>query len=174
MYRLHDAASGQECSEQTKGVREADQDHVPGFQHVALFLDHDRVQVGRGSEPGHERRILDRIPGPVPAPAQDFIGPAATENDARTQSQPREEAPAPSGSKPFRSESPSDECRESESKWRRKAGKAQVEHDRVNKHDRMLQKWIETRAVGEDLPGRNQFKRRGQEFKQDQKEAGIG
>ena len=46
--RLHDAAARQEGAEEAERVGEADQQQVPGLQHVALFLDHHRVQVGGG------------------------------------------------------------------------------------------------------------------------------
>ena len=47
----------------------ATSDDVPDLQHPALLLDHHRVQERGGDEPRHQRRVLDRVPRVVAAPA---------------------------------------------------------------------------------------------------------
>jgi hypothetical protein len=90
VHRLHDATACEERPEQAQTVGEPDQQQIPGLQHVPLFLDHHRVQVRRAGEPGHERRVLHRVPGPVAAPAEHLVGPAAAEHDADREEEPGE------------------------------------------------------------------------------------
>ena len=57
-------------------------DDVPDLQHPALLLDHHRVQERGAGQPRHQRRVLDRIPGPVAAPAE--LGVATSARRARS------------------------------------------------------------------------------------------
>ena len=54
VHGLHDATTREERAEQTEHVGEADQQQIPGLQHVAFFLDHHRMQIGCGGQPRHE------------------------------------------------------------------------------------------------------------------------
>src|SRR5580700_2157674 len=73
--RTDDAAAGKESSEDGEPECGEDQPHVPHLQHAALFLHHHRVQEGGAGEPRHERCVLDGVPSPVAAPAEDGIRP---------------------------------------------------------------------------------------------------
>ena len=67
-------------------------DDVPHLQHPALLLHHDRVQERGAGQPRQQRRVLDRVPGPVAAPAQLGVGPARAEQDADAEEEPRRRA----------------------------------------------------------------------------------
>ena len=58
-----------------------DQRDVPDLQHPAALLDHDRVQERGPDQPRHQRRVLDRVPAPVAAPAELAVRPAGAEQD---------------------------------------------------------------------------------------------
>src|SRR5690606_42043290 len=47
-----------------------DQHQVPGLEHAPPLLHLHAVDERRGGEPRHEAHVLDRVPGPVAAPAQ--------------------------------------------------------------------------------------------------------
>ena len=66
-----------------------------------------------------------------------------SEDNARAQSEPRQEAEAACGPKPGGSEIASDERREGESEGRRKTREADIQHDGVNHHDWVLKEWVE-------------------------------
>ena len=52
------------------------------FSMPAAFLHHDRVEEGRGGQPRQQRDVLDRVPAPVAAPAEDVVRPPAAQQDA--------------------------------------------------------------------------------------------
>ena len=151
MDRLDDSATRQERAEEAEPVGQADQDDVPGSQHVALFLDHDRVDIGRAGDPRHQRGVLDGIPCPVAAPAENLVGPAPTEHHARREEAPRKERPTPRRAKPGGPELAGDERGEGEGEGQGEAGKAGIEHDRMNQHDGMLKQRVQPVAVREAL-----------------------
>src|SRR5262249_48148274 len=71
--RVKDPGRGQERAEDRETERRDDQREVPDAQHPAPFLHHHRVdERGRG-EPRQQRRVLDRVPRPVPAPAEHLV-----------------------------------------------------------------------------------------------------
>ena len=127
--------------------RRDDQRHVPPLQHAALFLDHHRVQERRHGEPGQEARVLDRVPGPVPAPAELDVGPPHAQRDADREEQPREQGPLPDGVDPAGVEPPGEQRRDREGERDRDADVAEVEHRRMHHHAGVLQLRIEPVAV---------------------------
>ena len=86
---------GEERAEDRERERGAQQRQVPDPQHPAPLLHHHRVQVGGAGEPRQERRVLDRVPGPVAAPAEHLVGPPRAEHDADGQEAPGEQRPPP-------------------------------------------------------------------------------
>ena len=74
--------------------RDDHEQDVPDLQHPSLLLDHHRVQERRRGEPRHERRVLDRIPCVVPAPADLDVRPVAAEELADPERGPGEQRPA--------------------------------------------------------------------------------
>ena len=81
-----------------------DQRGVPDLQHPALLLHHHRVQERGAGQPRQQRGVLDRVPGPVAAPAELGVGPARAEQDADAEEEPRgqREAARRRGSTPRR------------------------------------------------------------------------
>ncbi len=64
------------------------QQHGPALQCITL-LHHDGGMQQRGCrQPGHEGRVLHRIPEPPATPAKLVIGPVAAERDTRGQAAP--------------------------------------------------------------------------------------
>src|SRR5690349_4381870 len=81
VYRLNDAAAGEECPENGEPECAEDQPHVPDLQHAAFLLHHDRVQEGGTEKPRHERGVLDWVPAPISAPPEYRVGPVGPEKD---------------------------------------------------------------------------------------------
>ena len=94
VHRVEDAASRHECSEHGDGERCDDEAERPGRGDPAPLVDEGGVQVRGGEQPGHERRIFNRVPRPVATPTEHIVGPPAAEDDADGQAQPGYEHPA--------------------------------------------------------------------------------
>ena len=70
----------------------SDQRDRPALQHALALGEQRRVQRGGGGQPGQERGVLDRVPGPVAAPAEHLVGPPAAEHDRAGEEDPRHAA----------------------------------------------------------------------------------
>ena len=92
--RLQDAGADEEGAEQRQREGGDDQAGVPDLQHPAPLLDHDRVQERGPRQPRHQRRVLDRVPGPVPAPSELGVGPARAEQEAEAEERPGDQREA--------------------------------------------------------------------------------
>ncbi len=75
MHRRNDPAAHDESAEHDQQEGEDDEPEVPSSQAPATLLHLRRVQVGRRRKPGHQRDVLDRVPAPVAAPAENVIRP---------------------------------------------------------------------------------------------------
>ena len=82
VHRVEHARAGEERAEDGEAERGAQQRQVPDPQHPAPLLHHHRVEVGGAGEPRQERRVLDRVPRPVAAPAEHLVAPPRAEHDA--------------------------------------------------------------------------------------------
>jgi len=131
------------------------------------------MDIGRARDPGHQGGVLDGIPGPIATPAEYFVGPASTEHHAGRKKAPGEECPAPRRAKPGRAEFARHERREGERKGQSEAGKARVEHDRMDQHDGMLEEWIQPVAIRESLIVGHRIERQRLEIRQQQKEGDV-
>ena len=90
---VEDAGARHERAQDREQERGQDQRHRPALQD-ALALGEDRgVQRRGGGEPGQERRVLHRVPGPVAAPAQHLVRPPAAEHDGHGEEDPRQQQP---------------------------------------------------------------------------------
>ena len=147
MHAGDDAGARQESAEDGQEKREADQEHVPHAQHRAAFLDHGRVHVGRSSEPGETRGILDRVPRPVAAPAELFVGPHHAEDVADGQEQKREQHPLADRDHPLVVEAARDEGRHAERERHGTAHETHVKAGRVDDHPVVLEQRIQALAV---------------------------
>src|SRR3972149_1420727 len=88
VYGRDDATPREERAEEHEGKRGSDEHDVPHFQHAALLLNDDGVQIGRTDEPWHEARILNRVPAPEAAPTELNVGPLHAEYVAKGQEEP--------------------------------------------------------------------------------------
>ena len=120
-----------------------DQDDVPDAQHAAPLLHHHGVQKRRRREPRQQRRVLDRVPRPVAAPAELFVRPDHPEHQAERQEQPAEHRPAAHGAQPRIVQMTGDERRDAERERNRHADEARVERRRMNRHVDVLQQRVE-------------------------------
>ena len=64
-------------------------------------------------QPRHQRGVLDRVPGPVAAPAELGVGPARAEQDPDPQEQPGRQREPPRHRDPFGAQPPGDAARRS-------------------------------------------------------------
>ncbi len=103
-------------------------------------------QRGTG-QPRHEGRILDRIPGPVAAPAQFVIGPGAAQHDTDGQKAERRQGPAAHHRQPVLGRPARQQRRQHQRERNRKAHVTHVEHRRVDGHARVLQQRVQVPPV---------------------------
>src|SRR5208282_809594 len=99
-------------------------------------------------DPGHERGVFHRVPGPVAAPTEDGVGPVGAEKDADGLEGPGHHGPAASDVDPFLAGITAKERGESEGERDRESGVAEVEVRRMNGHFRILEQRVEPVAVG--------------------------
>ena len=85
------------------------------------------MEEGCSGQPGQEGSVLDRVPGPVASPAEDFVGPPAAENDTGGEEAKGDEHPAASRSHPTRPEMAAEQGSDAHSERDRHAHVAQVE-----------------------------------------------
>ena len=133
--RVEHARPGEERAEDREGERGAQQRQVPDPQHPPSLLDHHRVQVGGAGEPGQERGVLDRVPRPVAAPAQDLVGPPGAEHDADGEEAPGEQRPAPGLDQPALAHPAGGQRGDGEGERHGEPDVAEVEHRRVERHE---------------------------------------
>ena len=153
-----------------KSVRsegESDQRQVPDLQHVLAFLDHHRMQVRRHHEPRHEGGVLDRVPCPVTAPSEHFVGPSRAEHVAEREKEPREDRPAARRSNPSVVEFAGDQRGGAEGERHGRADVAGVERRRMYRHPVILQQRIEVGSFSRDY--REQIERARDEIQHQQK-----
>ena len=138
------------------------QHHVPDLQHPLLLLHHHRVQERGGRQPRHQRGVLDRIPGPVAAPADLDVRPVRAQQHADAQARPREQRPAADGHQPACVGAARDQRGHRECERHGQRDVAQVQHRRVGDHVRVLQGRVEAEPVGR-RPARGRGERRRHE-----------
>ena len=146
--RLQHAGADEEGAEQRQREGGDDQAGVPDLEHAALLLDHHRVQEGGADQPRHQRRVLDRVPGPVAAPAELGVGPAGAEQQAEAEEGPGDQGEAAGGADPGGVELAGDQGADGEGEGDREGDVPRVEHRRVDHHARVLQQRVEADAVG--------------------------
>src|SRR6266849_3491724 len=96
------------------------------------------MEVSRGGEPGHDRRVFHRVPSPISTPPQDLIRPAAAEHIAHGQKEPRQESPAARSADPYLPKLSSGQGSHSKSKRHRSADIAQVQRGGMDGHPIIL------------------------------------
>ncbi len=121
---------------------------------AAALLHHHRVDERGGGEPGHERRVLHRVPTPVAAPAEHLVAPPRAEDDPDGEEAPRDQRrPADVGEPPL-AETAGDERRDRERERDGHADVPEVEHRRVERHERVvLEQRVRARPSRGVIPG---------------------
>ena len=89
VHRGDNHRAGQEGAEQAEVEGDHRDDHRCQPQTTPTADAHAGVEQDRAGEPRQQGRILDRVPCPVPAPAQLGVGPAGAQNDAKGERNPR-------------------------------------------------------------------------------------
>ena len=154
VHRLDDPGAGQEGPEDGQAERRHHQRQVPDPEESAALLHHHRVQVGRAHQPGQEGGVLDRIPPPEPAPAEDLVGPPRSEQDPHGEEGPGEQGPPPGLPLPVLVEPARDQRGDGEGEGQREPDQAEVEHGRVDEDQRVvLEQRIGAWTVGRDGTG---------------------
>ena len=116
-----------------------DQHEVPQRCHPAALLQHHRVQERRGDQPGQQRDVLDRVPGPVPAPAQHGVGPERAERQSDGQEAPHGERPSADQRRPTaRIRGPASSAAIAEGERHREPDEPEVQERRVHRHQRVV------------------------------------
>src|SRR5436305_15264201 len=80
-----------------------------------------------GGEPGQERGVLYRVPGPVPSPAEHLVGPPAAEHDRASEEDPGDEQEVAQRPDEVVSQAPDEEGGAGETAGDRHAHEARVE-----------------------------------------------
>ncbi len=151
MDAVEDAGPGQEGAQDGERERGAQQRQVPDPQHAAPLLHHHRVEVGGGREPGQERGVLDRVPGPEAAPAQHLVAPPGAHGDADGEAAPGQQRPASGLDQPPLPQAAGDEGGDGKRERDGEPYVAQVQDRRVDQHQRVvLQQRVGTGAVQRD------------------------
>ena len=131
------------------------------------------MQERGAGEPRHQRGVLDRIPEPEAAPAQDVIGPPAAERDAEREEAPGGESPRPHPARPGGIDAAFEQGGDGEGIGHREADIAEIEQRRMEGEAGILQQRIEAVAVerrGRDaLEGIRGEQQEGEEADADQR-----
>jgi hypothetical protein len=147
------AGAHEKRSEQRQRERRDREQQGPALEEAALLRDGERMDQRRTRKPGHEGRVLHRIPEPPPAPAELVVGPPAAERDADREEQPGRERPGPRPPRPGGIEPPFEQRRAGEGEGNCEADVAGVEDGWMHGQGEILQERIEIAPFGS---GRNQ------------------
>ena len=121
--------------------------HRPALQRIALLDDDGGMQQRGAGEPRHQRGVLDRIPEPEAAPAEDVVGPPAAERDAEGEEAPRRERPRPHPARPGGVDPAFEQGGDGEGVGHREADIAEIEQRRMEGETGILQQRVEAVAV---------------------------
>ena len=142
-----DARSDEKGAEHTHREGDHPEHDRPGPQGVARGENAGRMQQRRRGEPGHQRRVLDRVPEPPAAPTQLVIGPIAARRDPQCQEHPRAQHPGPHGAGEIRRDLTRDQRADRETEGHGKADIAEIKRGRMEGEPDILQQGIEPCAL---------------------------
>ena len=143
----NDAAAREKGAEDGQDEGEDHQAHVPDLEHVLLLLNHHGMEIRGRREPGHDGGVLDRVPGPVAAPAQDLVRPTPAEQVAQRQKEPRGQRPAARRADPLVAQLAGRQRRQGERERHAGADVAQIQRRRMDRHPVVLQERVEVGAL---------------------------
>src|SRR5579863_8649645 len=106
------------------------------------------MQEGGAEKPRHQGGILDRIPSPVAAPSENRIGPVSAEEDAASEQSPGDHGPAAGDVNPLVAGILHDQSAEREGERDGGTNVPEIEHRRMDHHLGILEKGIQSAAVG--------------------------
>jgi hypothetical protein len=132
MHRCQHARAHEERAEQREREGKDREEDRPDLERVALLHHRDRVDEGGPGEPGHEGRVLDRVPEPEAAPAERVIGPEGAGGDAEGQEAPGDEGERPDEARPGGVDPALDQRGGGEGIDDREADIAEIEHRRMD------------------------------------------
>ena len=147
MHRGEDTGADQERAEDREKESEHGKKGRPGCEALLLFGNDHRVEQCRADQPGHQRRIFDRVPEPPATPAEFVIGPVGSERDAEGERREGGERP---DARLFRPDAVNPSFHQAGRGEREDEGVsdiAEVEHGRVDRECRVLQQRIEFCAL---------------------------
>src|ERR1700686_2128685 len=99
-------------------------------------------------EPGHERRILHRIPEPPAAPTEGVVGPPAAQRDADGEECPCNGCPRTRPACPRGVETATEQGSDGKRECDREPDVAHVEQRRMEYHARILKQRIQVATLG--------------------------
>ena len=140
MNRRNDAGSREERPEDREGEGHDYKDVVPCLQHRPPPLHNSGVNECRSRNPREERRVLNGIPRPVPAPSEHLVAPPATEKNAGGEEDPGDQRPAMRSLEPGPLSFGPNQCGDCERKRHGKADVADVQKRRVDRHQNVIRK----------------------------------
>ena len=111
-----------------------------------FFLHQHRVERGDAHQPGHERRVFDRVPGPVAAEGEGDVGPVAAHGDADAEEENGGERPRQGRAHPLGKSLFPEGC-DGKGKGHDHRRKARKQHGRVNRHPRVLEQVVKALSV---------------------------
>ena len=101
----------------------------------------------RGGEPGEQRGVFDRIPGPVATPAEFDVSPLRAQDDADGEEKPGEQRPSPRGVDPVIIPASGGQCADHHGERNREAGIAEEQQRRMGDHRGILKHGIQPVSV---------------------------
>ena len=105
------------------------------------------MDVRSARQPWQQRSVFDRVPRPDATPAEHFIAPPATKQNADGEERPRKQCPSAGFEQPTFAETTSDQCGNRESERHGEPDESQVQDRRVEQHQNMvLQERIRARS----------------------------
>ena len=112
-------------------------------------------------QPRQQRDVLDRVPRPVPAPAEDAVGPQRAQRQADRQEDPGRDRPSARDAHPRVTHPPRDQRGDRERERHREPDEPEVQERRVRRHQRMVLQQRERAAPVGRSGGERRERRRG-------------
>ena len=147
VHRSKQSRPGDESAQQAAAESEYRQQNRPVLEHAPFFGDRQRMDQGGAEQPGDQRRILDRVPGPPAAPAKLVIGPPTAQCDADRQDCPGHIGPGARPARPGGVEAAAEQGGNGEGEHHGIAHIAHVQGGWVQNEADVLQGGVQVRAV---------------------------
>ena len=106
------------------------------------------MQERGAGNPRQQRRVLNRVPRPIAAPAEHGVGPVCAQQHADALKAPCDHGPAARDVNPFFAGITAEQRGHRKRKRDRESGVAEVQHRRMNHHLRILEEGIEAGTFG--------------------------